>query len=514
MERIVSLALAACLMSSALVMGRPHRIDETEAARRRSQPAGSLPELTASEALELMKSGALTSEKYVTALLRRADSLEGLNVFISRDPAAALAAARSADRRRSLRLHCGRLCGLPVIVKDNINSADLPTTAGTPALVAHRPATNATILQHLLDEGAILLGKSNMHELAFGATSNNAFFGPVHNPYDVSRIPGGSSGGTAAAIAARIVPVGLGTDTAGSVRVPAALTGTVGFRPSAGRYSTDGLVLISQTQDRTGTHARTVRDLVLLDRVLSEVGSHVRPIPLKRLRLGVDRANFVNTADPEVIALFDEALDRLRSRGVEVVEVSIMPRAEFLSTIAALRFSIGFFEAPPNLANYLQGVNPPLTVAQLAAQVASPDVRQLFFGFFVPGAPLAVTPQIYQAGLEARARLRAAYHAVMTDNALDAVIFPTTLLAAGLIGQEVVTVPGGGPLPATLAYTQNVVPASYAGLAGLSIPVGLTNSGLPVGLEVDGLEGSDETVLGIGLSVEKALERLPPPPIS
>lgn len=498
MRRILPLALAVCLLNSGWALGQ-------------SLPAGSLPGLTASDALELMESGALSSEEYVAALLGRADALHGLNVFISRDSAAVLAAARAADLRRSLGLPCGRLCGLPVIVKDNIDSADLPTTAGTPALAAHRPAANAAVLQSLLNEGAVLLGKSNMHELAFGATSNNAFFGPVRNPYDMSRTPGGSSGGTAAAIAARIVPVGLGTDTAGSVRVPAALTGTVGFRPSAGRYSTGGIVLISQTQDRVGTHARTVRDLVLLDRVLSQIGSRVRPVPLKRLRLGVDRANFVNAADPEVVALFDVALDRLRRRGVEVVEVSVMPRPQFLSAIAALRFSVGFYEAPPNLAAYLQSVNPPLTVAQLAPQVASPDVRQLFFGFFVPGAPLAVTPQAYQAGLAARTQLRAAYQAVMTENSLDALVFPTTLIAAGPVGQEVVTLPGGPTVPATLAYTQNVVPASYAGLAGLSLPLGLTNAGLPVGLEVDGLEGSDEAVLGIGLSLETALERLPPP---
>lgn len=493
MRRVVPFVLAFCLLSPALSMGQ------------------SLPELTAADALELLESGSLSSEAYVAALLQRADGLQGLNVFISRDSAAALSAAREADRRRSLGLPCGRLCGLPVIVKDNIDSAALPTTGGTPALVSHRPAANAAVLQALLDEGAVLLGKSNMHELAFGATSNNAFFGPVRNPYDPTRIPGGSSGGTAAAIAARIVPLGLGTDTAGSVRVPAALTGTVGFRPSAGRYSTEGIIPISQTQDRVGTHARTVRDLVLLDRVLAQTGSHVHPLPLRRARLGVDRANFVNTADPEVAALFEAALGRLRGRGVEVVEVSVMPRPQFLGTIAALRFSIGFYEAPTNLNNYLQGVNPPLTVAQLAPQVASPDVRQLFFGFFVPGAPLAVTPQAYQAGLAARAQLRNAYQTVMTANELDAMVFPTTLIAAGPIGQEVVTLPGGLTVPATIAYTQNVVPASYAGLAGLSLPMGLTGAGLPVGLELDGLEGSDETVLGLGLSLEKVLDNPPPP---
>jgi len=191
-----------------------------------------------------------------------------------------------------------------------------------------------------------------------------------------------------------------------------------------------------------------------------------------------------------------------------VVDVSLMPRAEFLSTIAALRFSIGFYEAPANLANYLQGVNPPLTLPQLAAQVASPDVRQIFFGFLVPGAPLAVTPQAYQAGLAASARLRDAYRALMTNNALDAVVFPTTVRAASPVGQEVLPDAGGNLVPATLLYSQNVVPASYAGLAGLSLPMGLTSAGLPVGLELDGLEGSDEALLGIGLSVEKVLEPL------
>jgi len=498
LKRVIPFALAFCLFGSSMALGQ-------------SPPAESLPELTASEALELMEGGALTSEQYVTALLQRADALQGLNVFISRDSAAALAAAREADRRRALGLPCGRLCGLPVIVKDNINSADLPTTAGTPALASNRPAANAAVLQALLDEGAILLGKSNMHELAFGATSNNAFYGPVRNPYDSTRIPGGSSGGTASAIAARIVPVGLGTDTAGSVRVPAALSGTAGFKPSAGRYSRDGVVLISQTQDRVGTLARSVRDLVLLDRALSQVGSRVHPLPLRRLRLGVDRANFVNNADPEVGAMFDDALEGLRRRGVEVVDVSLMPRAEFLSTIAALRLSIGFYEAPANLAGYLQGVNPALALPQLAAQAAGPDVRQIFFGFLVPGAPLAVTPQAYQAGLAARARLRDAYRALMKNNALDAVVFPTTVRAASPVGQEVLPDAFGNPVPATLLYSQNVVPASYAGLAGLSLPMGLTDSGLPVGLELDGLEGSDEALLGIGLSVEKVLGPLPPP---
>lgn len=504
--RLLVTAIAFLLLSSSLVSLKPVAASKDDRDR-------SLLELTASEALDLMESGRLTSEEYVTALIERADELESLNVFITRDSEAVLAAARLADQRRQAGLPCGRLNGLPVIVKDNIDSADLPTTAGTPALQSNRPAGNAVVLQRLLDEGAILMGKSNLHELAFGATNNNFAFGPVHNPYDTGMISGGSSGGTAAAIAARIVPVGLGTDTAGSVRVPAALSGTVGFRPSAGRYSRDGIVLISETQDRVGTLARSVRDLVLLDRVMSEAGSHIHPINLRRLRLGIDRANFVSNVDPSVAALFEQALAELESKGVEIVEVSLMPHATFVSAINLLRFSIGFYEAPPNLTNYLQRVDPPLSLQQLAGQVASPDVRGLFFNFFVPGAPLAVTPQAYQAGLAMRANLRNAYQAVMTNHGLDGMIFPTTVLPARPIGQDITVEHNGQLMPTTIIYTQNVVPASYAGLAGLSIPIGLTPAGLPVAIELDGLEGDDEKVLGIGLSIEKALGQLPPPPL-
>jgi indoleacetamide hydrolase len=469
-------------------------------------------ELSATEVLQRFDRGELTSTRYVSAVLARANDLANLNVFISMDPAAALEAARRADRRRWWRHDVGRLEGLPIIVKDNFNSADLPTTAGTPGLRNNQPSTNAAVLQTLLDEGAILVGKANMHELALGVTSNNAAFGAVRNPYNTLMIPGGSSGGTAAAIAARIVPLGLGTDTAGSVRIPAALSGTVGFRPSADRYSRDGTVLLSTTQDRVGSLARTVEDLVLLDRVLSERGSHIQRVHLRGLRLGIDRSNFAANLDPAVRVVFEQALSTLRDRGVAVVEVSLMSPANFLTTIGALRFSIGFYEAPRKLSLYLQSVNPPMTLSDLAAQIASPDVRMVFGAFFLPGAPAAVSLQTYQSALMVRENLRTAYSNLMTANDLDGLILPTTVLPARPIGQDVTVQLNGQAVPTTLIYSQNVVPAAYAGLAGLSLPIGLTADGLPVGLEIDGLEGQDEHVLGIGLSLERAFGRLPGPP--
>jgi indoleacetamide hydrolase len=194
-----------------------------------------------------------------------------------------------------------------------------------------------------------------------------------------------------------------------------------------------------------------------------------------------------------------------------VVDVSLMPRADFVSTINALRFAIGFYEAPRNLAPYLQGVDPPLTLPQLFGQIATPEVRGIFANFFLPGSPGAVSDQAYQSALGVRENLRTAYANLMSAHRLDGVIFPTTLLPARPIGQDATVELNGRQVPTTLTYSQNVVPAAYAGLSGLSLPIGLTADGLPVGIEVDGLEGSDEEVLGIGLSLEEVFGRLPAP---
>lgn len=199
-----------------------------------------LAELGAAEAAAAIRAGDISAQALIDALLDRCTRAASLNAFISLDPDAVRAAARRADQQRQRGERLGPLHGVPIALKDNFDTADFTTTAGTPALAAHRPTRNAAVVQRLLDAGALILGKANMQELAFGPTSNNAAFGPVRNPYDRSRIPGGSSGGTAALVAARLAPAGLGTDTGGSVRVPASLSGVVGFRPTTLRWAQDG----------------------------------------------------------------------------------------------------------------------------------------------------------------------------------------------------------------------------------------------------------------------------------
>ncbi|HSV51225.1 MAG TPA: amidase family protein, partial [Burkholderiaceae bacterium] len=297
-------------------------------------------DLTATGAVAAIREGRLTTVAYVSTLIARAKQLAGMNAVITLNETGALAAARAVDARRAAGQPLARLAGLPLLVKDNINTSDLPTSGGTPALKAFQPKANAPTLQALLDAGAIVLGKANMHELAFGITSTNAATGFVKNPYDLNRIPGGSSGGTAAGIAARIAPAGLGTDTGGSTRVPSALCGTVGMRPSVGnggagrRYDGSGVIPISHTRDTVGAMGRSVADVALLDSVIA--GTPVpAPASLRGLRLGLPRAYFWDNLDTELAAILNAAVQRLTDAGVVFV-------AAELAGIGALNDKVSF----------------------------------------------------------------------------------------------------------------------------------------------------------------------------
>src|SRR5438034_1105351 len=290
-------------------------------------------ELTATEALAALAAGDLLAATYAAILLSRALSLKDLNVLIAQDPDQVLEAARAADKLRARGRRLGPLHGLPLLIKDNINTATLPTTAGTPSLIGNRPGANARVVDALLGAGGIVFGKANMHELAFGITSNNAGFGPVRNPYDRSKIPGGSSGGNAAGVAARFAAAGIGSDTGGSTRIPAALCGIVGLRPTIGRYPGTGtlagvreVVPIAHTRDTPGPIARAVADAALLDAVITGAPLVLPRVDLAGLRLGVARRSFFEDLDPGLKKVVDEALRRLEDRGVEIGRASCRER--------------------------------------------------------------------------------------------------------------------------------------------------------------------------------------------
>jgi mandelamide amidase len=468
---------------------------------------------TAAEIVAAIRDNKTTATAAAKAAFARAKQLKDLNVFIHLNEDPALAAAAEIDEGRK-----GPLAGLPIVIKDNINTVDMPTSGGTPALHNARPRTNAPSVQRLMDAGAIIIGKTNLHELAFGITSSNlsSFAGPVKNPYDTTRIPGGSSGGTAAAIAAGIVTCGLGSDTGGSTRIPAALTGTVGLRPSVGnggaqrRYNDAGMVVpISHTRDTVGPMGRTVADVALLDSVITRTPL-VKAEPLQGKRLGIP-ASFWSGLDRDVEAVTKAARAKLETAGVVLVDVDI---AGLFEQNAKVSFPVALHEPIADIPAYLKASEiEGITLADIVGKIASPDVK---------GAFGAITADAFGAAYQdaitvQRPALQKLYEAYFKDNNLDGMLFPTTVAPAPAIdaakGSGEMSINGGAPVPVFDTMIRNTDPGSNAGIPGLSLFAGMTPGGLPVGLEIDGPVGSDAKLLGLGLSIETILGSAPPPKI-
>lgn len=396
----------------------------------------------------------------------------------------------------------GALAGVPVAVKDNLDTADLPTTGGTPALARSRPGRDHPAVARVRAAGAAVLGKTNLHELALGVTSNNAALGPVRNPHDASRSAGGSSGGSAAAVAAGIVPLALGSDTGGSVRIPAAHCGTVGFRPTVGRWGSGSAVPLSSTRDTAGGLASTVADVALLDRVAT--GTEALPMPVRAPRLGVPTGGFYDGLHPEVANRAGRSLDRLADAGAELVEVRF---AEAQELDGECGFPIVFFETARELPRYLASLPGPernLTLADVLEQVASPDVR-LALEASVQGAGSVAA---YRQALQVRDRLRHAYAGALTageDGRLDALVYPTVPLPAPPIGDDETTELNGRQVPVFLTTIRNTSPGATAGMPSLSLPAGATSTGLPVGMSLEALPGEDANLLATAAWVEQVL---------
>ena len=471
-----------------------------------------LTRLTVVKAAQLIREGEIRSVQLTRALLKKIHANRDLNAFITVDAEKALQAARRADaeRQRCNPRELGPLHGVPLVAKDNIHVAGIRNTAGTPGLTNFVPDEDAPVVQALLDAGAIILGKTNMHELAFGITSNNAAFGAVKTPYDRTKFAGGSSGGTGSAVGARLAPGGLGTDTGGSVRIPAALNGIAGLRPTIHRYSQVGVTPISSTRDTPGPMARTVADLILLDSVITRDWRKVRPVDPDRIRLGMVPEMFQNI-DQETLELTERALRRLGRAGVEIIEVQ-MPGLTELNNQAA--FPIALFEANRDISAYLREYRTGLTLTQLAARIASPDVKGVFDTFVVPGAPQAIPEPVYRNAITVvRPQMQQLYADTFNNNRIDAIIFPTTPLPASPVAGSDETVElNGVRVPTFPTYIRNTDADAVAGVPGISLPMALTKKGLPIGIEIDGPAGSDRRLLGIALTLEKILGRLPPPP--
>lgn len=476
----------------------------------RQTPMNEMIELSAIDAIARIRNGEVPAERYAAALLKRCQQCKALNAFITLPGERVLEAARSADRFRSSGAKLGPLHGLPIPVKDSVNTKDMPTTGGTPALRNFRPKEDAPIVRALLAAGAIVLGKTNLHELSFGWTSKNLAFGAVHNPYDVQRIPGGSSGGTAAAVAARMAPLGIAEDTEGSIRVPAAMCGIVGFRPTTTRYLSTGVIPISPLFDQVGPHARTVADLALFDSVITGDSSSLSATELKGTKLGVARGYWFTGLDSEVERVTNEALRKLQAAGAELVEAEVPELARLVerTTIPVQNHDVRY-----SLKEYLKDYDTGVTLDQLIVQASvdiQRDFRDLMPGgkFFVEDAAFKIVRDVHLP------KLKQTYRDYFARTGVAAIVFPATMIPPPLIGADVEVAIGRKKVAFETAVARNIAPGSTAGLPGLVLPAGTARGGLPIALEFDGPAGGDRSLLALGLTVERVLGPVPAPKLS
>lgn len=456
--------------------------------------------LGAKNILKQLEAKTLSVAELVQEIIKSEQEHSDLNAISSFDPDLLTRAAHKADETRASG-DAGSLCGLPLVIKDNINTIAYPTTGGTGALQNYTPEKNAGAITAIEAAGAIVGAKSGMHELAFGITSNNTVTGAVRNPHDPSKIPGGSSGGSAAAVAGGIFPAGLGTDTGASVRLPAALCGVVGFRPTVGRYPNDGVVPVSLTRDTVGVITNNVEDVALLDNILAGTASNASAKDLSDVVLGLPKEVFFENLEPEVEKAVQSQLKALESAGVALVDISL---ADIWPHNEAFGFPVAFYEVMRDLPAYLKEHVPSVSFELLIEQIGSPDVAAAI------GSQLgdeAISEQTYRAAINTHGpAMRAIYEASVKSNNLTALAFPTSPLRARNIGEDETVDLNGQQVPTFPTYIRNTDLGSNLGVPGISLPCPNV-SGLPIGIEFEGVIGGDKDLIELALAAEQVLNQ-------
>ena len=453
---------------------------------------------TIGEAAAQLRRGKLSPVELAQSALARIEKLNPrLNAFITVTVERALRDAKAAEREIRRRKYRGPLHGIPITLKDNIWTSGIRTTAGSKILEDFIPRGDAEVARRLWSAGAILLGKTNLHEFAYGITTDNPHYGPARNPWDTECIPGGSSGGSAVAVATGMGFGSVGTDTGGSIRIPAALCGIVGLKPTFGRVSCGGIVPLAATLDHAGPFARSVADAAILLDVIAQnkepsekflralrTGAGAKKERAK-LRLGWPREYFFNRVDEEVKSAVRKAVREFEKMGARIEEVPL-PHVEECgqpSTQIALAEALEYHESqgyfPTRDADYGEDVRARL---EMGSAIRAADYLRA-----------------QQSRELARADFRAAFERV------DAIIAPTTPIAAPRLKQDTVKI-GGKAEPVRGALIRMNRPANFTGFPAISIPCGFTRSGLPIGMALHGPEWGEAKLLRIALAYEQATE--------
>jgi mandelamide amidase len=345
--------------------------------------------------------------------------------------------------------------------------------------------------------------------MSYGVTGHNAAYGQVLNPYDHDHLSGGSSSGSAAAVAARIVPASFGGDTVGSVRIPAALTGAVGYKPTTGRWPRGGVAPISHALDTTGLLARHVEDVLLIDEIVTGgVHDPAARSDLRRTRLAYDPEHYLDLVEPEIERRFHESVDLLREAGADVVEVDLGD--DFRALADRTAWNLFLRDTYRAVSAFLRENDYPVSVDDVHHSL-KPQLHEVWSAVVVPGSPGYLSDEDRATTLGAdRPALRHRFAHVFERDGIDALIFPTTPAPAPRIADQwEFTV--AGQKADHLVLARNTVPASGAGLPGISLPAGSTAAGLPIGIELDAPWNHDQQLLALALQVERVLAPMPPP---
>jgi aspartyl-tRNA(Asn)/glutamyl-tRNA(Gln) amidotransferase subunit A len=481
-------------------------------------PGIDYPKLSAREIVAGIRERRFSALEIAKAALERARALDPkLKAFNCLLEPLAIDAAQRVDRDAA-NGKFGKLAGVPVAIKDNMCLNGVRTTCSSKILENYVPPYTATAVQRILDEGGIPIGKTNLDEFAMGSSTENSAFAVTRNPWDLERVPGGSSGGSAAAVAASIVPMALGSDTGGSIRQPAAFCGVTGLKPTYGRVSRYGLVAFASSLDQIGPFARNVSDAALLLGVISgkdiaDATSADKPTPaelldlnapasLKGVRLGIPKEYFVGGADAEVEKLVRAAIDVYRSLGAEIVDISL-PHTEYAVPVYYL---IATAEASSNLARF-DGVHYGYRTKEKTGLVdmysrsraegfGAEVKRRIMLGTYALSS--GYYDAYYLKAQKVRSLLRGDF--IEAFKKVDALICPTTPTPAFKIGEKT-----DDPLA---MYLNDIftTPANLAAIPGISLPCGRTGAGLPVGVQLMGREFDEAGLLKIALAYQLRTE--------
>jgi aspartyl-tRNA(Asn)/glutamyl-tRNA(Gln) amidotransferase subunit A len=477
----------------------------------------------ASELAELLRNKEVSSVEVTKAHLERSDSVDGaVHSYLYQSPEAALIAAAEIDRQRAAGESLHPLAGLPIAVKDNLATTDAPTTAGSKILQGWIPPYDATVVKKLRAAGMPILGKTNLDEFAMGSSTEFSAYGPSKNPWDLERIPGGSGGGSSSVVASFQAPLAIGSDTGGSIRFPAAVTGTVGTKPTYGAVSRYGVIALASSLDQVGPVARNVLDTALLQDVIAGHDKHdstslpeslgsmadaARKLDVKGMRIGVIKQLSGEGFQKGVSARFQESLNLLQAAGAEIVEVSC-PSFEY--AIAAY-YLILPAEASSNLAKYDSvrfgmrvepGENATIERVMAATREAGfgPEVkRRIILGTYALSS--GSYDNYYGAALKVRTLIQRDFAEAFSK--ADVLVSPTAPTTAFKFGEKV-----DDPLA---MYLNDIatIPANLAGIPGMSIPNGLAEEdGLPVGIQLLAPAREDARLYQVGGFLEKAHEQV------